>query len=204
MAAACFAGAILGQLTFGYIGDVIGRSKGLYLTQILSIIGAIGRYAFPTDSAIHSSAASFQWGPITPFIMVAFWRFILGVGVGGGYPLSAVLATESSHSQSKGFVGAFVFSMQGLAVVVSPLTMYILLLCFQNMEDPYAWVYRIALCICSFLPLIIPLVLGAVPGLITLPFKTHETSKKPSEKTPTDEAIPEQPKSIFSSSMVIN
>ena len=152
MAAACFAGAILGQLTFGYIGDVIGRSKGLYLTQILSIIGAIGRYAFPTDSAIHSSAASFQWGPITPFMMVAFWRFILGVGVGGGYPLTAVLATESSHSQSKGFVGAFVFSMQGLAVVVSPLTMYILLLCFQNMEDPYAWVYRIALCICSFLP----------------------------------------------------
>ena len=36
----CLAGAICGQLTFGYVGDCIGRSRALQLTMAMSILGA--------------------------------------------------------------------------------------------------------------------------------------------------------------------
>ena len=37
----CLVGAIVGQLTFGYVGDCVGRSTALRLTMALSILGAL-------------------------------------------------------------------------------------------------------------------------------------------------------------------
>ena len=46
----CLVGAIVGQLTFGYIGDCLGRPRALQLTMALSILGALlsigGGYAY--------------------------------------------------------------------------------------------------------------------------------------------------------------
>jgi hypothetical protein len=38
---ACLAGAIIGQLIFGYIGDCLGRPLALQLTMGMSILGAL-------------------------------------------------------------------------------------------------------------------------------------------------------------------
>ena len=38
----CLVGAIVGQLTFGYVGDCVGSSTALRLTMALSILGALG------------------------------------------------------------------------------------------------------------------------------------------------------------------
>lgn len=45
------------------------------------------------------------------------WRFILGIGIGGDYPLSATIASEYSSSKWRGAFVASVFAMQ----VVCPL-----------------------------------------------------------------------------------
>ncbi len=41
------------------------------------------------------------------------WRFILGVGVGGDYPLSAVIASEFASTGSRGRLMTTVFTAQG-------------------------------------------------------------------------------------------
>jgi PHS family inorganic phosphate transporter-like MFS transporter len=44
---------------------------------------------------------------------LAFWRFCLGFGVGGDYPLSATIMSEYSNKKSRGaFIGS-IFAMQG-------------------------------------------------------------------------------------------
>lgn len=41
------------------------------------------------------------------------WRFIMGVGVGGDYPLSAVIASEFASKGSRGRLMTTVFTAQG-------------------------------------------------------------------------------------------
>jgi len=79
--AVVFVGAIIGQLTMGYAGDVIGRNAAMVLTLSLVAI-----------SAVISAAGSGSASSIYMTIIVA--RFFLGVGVGGIYPLSATKAAE--------------------------------------------------------------------------------------------------------------
>ena len=57
----------------------------------------------------------------------------LGVGVGGVYPLSATIASESATSaKSRGSTASMVFSMQGVAQVVVQLVALLLLAIFDN------------------------------------------------------------------------
>jgi len=83
-----FAGAVVGQLTMGYAGDMLGRRKAMMLTNSLTVAGAIG-------SAV-------AWGPAStlyPVIMAC--RFFIGIGVGGKYPLAATMRSESDDDGSK-------------------------------------------------------------------------------------------------------
>jgi len=47
------------------------------------------------------------------------WRFILGIGVGGEYPLSATISAETSSTQNRGKNTAMVFSMQGVGSMLA-------------------------------------------------------------------------------------
>lgn len=76
-----FAGAICGQLCMGYAGDVWGRRNAMVLTNALTFVGVLG-------------SAAFTWGDHVYEILMAC-RFLIGVGVGGKYPLSAVLRAEA-------------------------------------------------------------------------------------------------------------
>ena len=84
---AVLVGAILGQLTFGYIGDCVGRSAALRLTMALSLFGA----------TISAAAVPLGGDSSSVLTFLALSRFVLGVGVGGVYPLSATIATECVH-----------------------------------------------------------------------------------------------------------
>eukprot|EP00605_Chrysophyceae_sp_TOSAG23-4_P000959 GSChrysophyteH1.ASY1.ANO1.1059.1 assembled CDS len=84
-----FAGSIAGQLVFGYLGDLIGRNKAMTLTLSIATIGAAGSAAVPFGSA---SAV---------YIIIIVFRFFLGVGVGGMYPLSATKAAEDAAENAR-------------------------------------------------------------------------------------------------------
>lgn len=81
-----FAGSILGMLVFGYLGDALGRTKALTLTFSVTIMSAIGSAFLSYGDEDHV------------FISISAWRFCLGMGIGGCYPLSAAESFENDES----------------------------------------------------------------------------------------------------------
>jgi PHS family inorganic phosphate transporter-like MFS transporter len=45
--------------------------------------------------------------------VLVFWRFIMGIGIGGDYPLSAVQTSEFAATRIRGRMMCAVFAMQG-------------------------------------------------------------------------------------------
>ena len=82
-----FAGAILGQLSMGYAGDLLGRTKAMILTLSIATLGALFSSATPAGS------------PENVYVTIIAFRFFLGIGLGGVYPLSATKAAEDGASK---------------------------------------------------------------------------------------------------------
>jgi MFS transporter, PHS family, inorganic phosphate transporter len=101
--------AFLGALTFGRLADVIGRTRVYWMSAAMMVLAAVG-------SALSPSLA----------VLVAF-RFLLGFGVGGDYPVSAVLMSEYAHPSNRGRMIGLVFSAQAVGLVVGPLVALALL-----------------------------------------------------------------------------
>ena len=70
---------MIGQLFFGRIADRIGRRASAVATCCLLIVGAIGS----------SLAYEFFGMPLILFLMISAWRFLIGIGIGGEYPVRA-------------------------------------------------------------------------------------------------------------------
>ena len=85
-----FAGAIVGQLFMGIAGDLCGRRKALILTNLFTALGAL-------------CSALCSWGSTTTvYTVITVSRFVLGVGVGGKYPLAGTVSSEGeAASESK-------------------------------------------------------------------------------------------------------
>ena len=61
-------------------------------------------------------------GGFTAFLFIlGFWRFVLGVGVGGDYPVSAVITSEFASVKRRGTMIATVFAMQGVGILLGAL-----------------------------------------------------------------------------------
>src|SRR6266699_1657750 len=91
--------AALGAVIFGRLADHIGRHAIYGYTLIVLAIGAL--------------ASAFAPG----VIWLIVFRFILGLGIGGDYPLSATLLSEYANRRVRGKLVTMVFSMQGLGLV---------------------------------------------------------------------------------------
>lgn len=75
-------GTVIGQLFFGWLADRIGR-KRMYGIELMIIILA--------TLAQSLSAAS---PGISIVGVLIFWRVIMGIGIGGDYPLSSIITSE--------------------------------------------------------------------------------------------------------------
>lgn len=161
---ACLAGAIFGQLTFGYVGDWLGRGPALYLTMVMSITGAlVSAFAVPLNPR----------DPTTVFIFLSIARFILGVGVGGVYPLAATVAAEGSSSQNRGRAVALVFSMQGVGQLLVPVVGMLCLYSFGDGVTETKTLMNV-----KGLSWRLILGLGALPGILLMPFQRNQNSSE--------------------------
>ena len=70
-------------------------------------------------------AVSSAVAPNLLFLVLA--RFVLGLGIGGDYPVSAVLMSEYANRNDRGRLVGLVFSMQALGLIVGPLVALALL-----------------------------------------------------------------------------
>lgn len=165
MSTACLAGAIFGQLTFGYVGDWLGRGPALYLTMVMSIAGAlVSAFAVPLNPR----------DPTTVFIFLSIARFILGVGVGGVYPLAATVAAEGSSSANRGRSVALVLSMQGVRQLLVPLVGMVCLYMFGDGVTSTKTMMNV-----KGLSWRLILGLGALPGILLMPFQRGQSSAEP-------------------------
>jgi MFS family permease len=106
---AAILGAFIGATVFGRVADLLGR-KSVYVTVALVMIAG---------ALLSACATGFGW------LVVA--RFLLGLGIGGDYPVSAVLMSEYSNRNDRGRLVGLVFSMQALGLIVGPLVALTLL-----------------------------------------------------------------------------
>ncbi|KAI3341900.1 major facilitator superfamily domain-containing protein [Ustulina deusta] len=115
------AGIVIGQLVFGWLADKYGRRKmygvelGIILVSTLSccLISA-------------SQAVSFTG-------LMTFWRVMMGIGIGGDYPLSSVITSEFAPTRWRGAMMAAVFSMQGIGQLFAAIVALITTAAFANM-----------------------------------------------------------------------
>ena len=81
-----FAGTVLGQLSFGYMSDKLGRKFGMIAATIIVVVFSI------------LSAGAYGAGGSTSGMLAALaaYRFLLGIGIGAGYPAGSVAASEAT------------------------------------------------------------------------------------------------------------
>src|SRR6266496_4509259 len=125
--------AAFGSILFGRLADFVGRRSIYGFTLIVLAIGALASALSPN------------------IVWLLIFRFILGLGIGGDYPLSATLMSEYANRRDRGKLITMVFSMQGLGLILGPLVAILLLVSGLNHD----LIWRIMLG------------LGAVPALAT-------------------------------------
>ena len=102
-------GTLAGQLFFGWLGDKMGRKRVYGMTLMLMVICSV------------ASGLSFGSSPKAVMSTLCFFRFWLGFGIGGDYPLSATIMSEYANKKTRGAFIAAVFAMQGFGILAGGL-----------------------------------------------------------------------------------
>ncbi|CAG8435371.1 7404_t:CDS:2 [Ambispora gerdemannii] len=130
-------GTLFGQLIFGVLADRYGRKQACPLSGTSYTI------------SVHGS--------------ITIWRFFLGIGIGGDYPMSAVITSEFATTARRGAMMAAVFAMQGFGIlsagVFSVLILSIYKTSIQDDKQNVDYVWRIVT------------IIGIIPAFIGLYFR---------------------------------
>ncbi|KAG9312571.1 major facilitator superfamily domain-containing protein [Chiua virens] len=145
------AGNLIGQILFGWFADTLGRKRMYGVELSIMIVATFGQ-------------AVSGWGPHLNIVYILiFWRVMLGIGVGGDYPLSAIITSEFAPVKIRGRMMTAVFASQGLGQLAASLVGLVVVVAFK--EDiqhattgvDYAWRLLIGL--------------GCIPAVIALYFR---------------------------------
>lgn len=93
-------GAFIGAILYGRIADRIGRKKIYGLEALIMVVFAIASALAPN------------------LVTLVVFRFLLGLGIGGDYPVSAVLVSEYSNRKNRGRLVGSVFALQALGTLL--------------------------------------------------------------------------------------
>ncbi|MDE1853837.1 MAG: MFS transporter [Thaumarchaeota archaeon] len=135
ISSAALLGAVFGAIIFGNLADRLGR-KRLYVIDLLFFV------VFGAASAFSQNV----WE-------LVLFRFLLGIGIGADYPISASYIAEFVSNKHRGKLIASVFAFQGLGIL-SAVGISIALLPFGS--DSWRWM----------------LFSGVIPALIALTART--------------------------------
>ncbi|KAI5589842.1 hypothetical protein BDE02_05G189000 [Populus trichocarpa] len=122
-----FCGTLSGQLFFGWLGDKMGRKKVYGMTLMLMVICSI------------ASGLSFSRDAKAVMSTLCFFRFWLGFGIGGDYPLSATIMSEYANKKTRGAFIAAVFAMQGFGILTGGIFAIIISSAFKARFDAPAY-----------------------------------------------------------------
>lgn len=119
--AAANLGCIVGQVGFGTLGDIYGRRRvwpaGLVVTIIATVIMISGPLSL---------------GHKGLFTYITIWRVIMGIGIGGDYPMSSAAVSDRSSTGRRGMLLAFTFSMQGWGTLTGGIVTMVVLAAYED------------------------------------------------------------------------
>ncbi|KIJ66730.1 hypothetical protein HYDPIDRAFT_85185 [Hydnomerulius pinastri MD-312] len=148
-------GNLVGQLLFGWLADILGRKRMYGIELMIMIIATFGQ------------ALSGQAPAVGIVGVIIVWRFIMGVGIGGDYPLSAIISSEFAATRSRGRLMTAVFAAQGWGQFAAAIVGIVVVAAYKDaiIAAPY--------------PAVVPvdytwrllIGLGCIPGVIALYFR---------------------------------
>lgn len=113
-------GTVIGQVSFGIMADKIGRKK-IYGTELIIMI-----FACVFQCTLGQSPA------INFVAILATFRILMGIGIGGDYPLSSIISSEFSTTKWRGAIMSAVFSNQGLGQLLAGIVAMILVAGYKD------------------------------------------------------------------------
>ena len=91
--AATSGGTVVGMLGFGWLSDRLGRRKMYGVELAIIVLATLAQSLAAPSKAVTMTG------------LIIFWRVVMGIGIGGDYPLSAVITSEyvfSFHALRRG------------------------------------------------------------------------------------------------------
>ena len=173
----------IGAAIFGHYGDRIGRKATLIATLMLMGIATFLVALVPTYESIGI------WGAIILTVL----RFIQGVGVGGEWGGSVLLAMEWARTNhSRGFIASW--PQFGVPCGLFLANLAVLALSQMSGEQFLSWGWRV--------PFFLSLILVAIGlwirlGILETPVFTKLVREQKIERTPMLEVIKRQPREII-------
>lgn len=128
-----------GGIIFSHIGDKVGRKKTLIATLTLMGSATVLMGLLPTYQAI---------GIAAPILMVML-RIIQGLGIGGEWGGSMLLAVEYAPPEKRGFFGSV--PQMGIPIGLLLATLALTLMTMLPEEDFMAWGWRVPFVASAFL-----------------------------------------------------
>ncbi|KAI6779882.1 phosphate:H+ symporter [Emericellopsis cladophorae] len=113
-------GIIIGMILFGWLADAFGRRR-MYGYELAIIIFATFSCALVASSPGIGSAG-----------LMIFWRVVMGIGIGGDYPLSSVITAEFAPTRWRGAMVGAVFSMQGLGQLAAAVVALVMTAAYKD------------------------------------------------------------------------
>jgi MFS transporter, PHS family, inorganic phosphate transporter len=154
-------GTVLGQVGFGWLADLVGR-KRMYGLELILIIFATLAQSVSSDSPAISIVG-----------VLIFWRVLMGIGIGGDYPLSSIITSEFATTKWRGAMMGAVFAMQGIGQFCAAIVALIVTSGFKESLKTAATAGKCSgvcgLAVDKMWRVIIGF--GAVPGCIALYFR---------------------------------
>jgi PHS family inorganic phosphate transporter-like MFS transporter len=84
-------GTLIGQFWFGFLADRYGRKRMYGIELLIIMVGTVGA----------SFSANLERG-LSIYAVLAIWRIFMGIGIGGDYPLSAIITSEYAGKKYRG------------------------------------------------------------------------------------------------------
>ncbi|CCH59136.1 hypothetical protein TBLA_0B02940 [Henningerozyma blattae CBS 6284] len=154
-------GTVVGQVGFGVLADLLGRKKIYGCELIIIIVCTILQTMCGQAPGLSFTA------------MLTFYRIVMGLGIGGDYPLSSIITSEFATTKWRGAIMGAVFANQAWGQIFSGI---VSIVCIAAYKDQLKPAYDSAHCgpdckrACDQMWRIL-IGFGAIPGLAALYFR---------------------------------
>jgi PHS family inorganic phosphate transporter-like MFS transporter len=119
LSSATLLATLVGAVVFGRLADLLGRKRIYGLVAAIMALGAIATALAPG------------------YLALVVFRMVLGIGIGGDYPVSGVIASEYANRRRRGQLVSLVFAAQAAGLVIGPVVALALLA--SGINHDLAW-----------------------------------------------------------------